>query len=261
MANDLRPIRNAPYDRALLVNSTRRARLYRLPEITTPNLPADASQNTNVPIVILPGPVAQDQDLLPNLLKDLTVATQRHRHLYLIDWQQLWQPEGQERFAPLLDSLQAQLSDLIKNYGSVHLLTVGTGALLLMRSRPDSPLAQGALPIISTVFYSPTLTLYSRRPRLRLSQLPCDVLIADLAANGTQDGSAASVLAARLSGSEPVSYLYESKAWYARHRTQINVDGHTIVETSELAGNWLHSILDHLDTMPMPDAQPALTAD
>lgn len=222
-------------DNTVLVFSTRTANLDML------LLPI---QDTSAPVLLLSGPTEQDSRAAEKLAQDLRrLRPNKGPAVYLIRWKSHWTPQGQTRFAPLVRDLREILNHLTKTAGAPHLITLGHGALVLLRIKGNGEVTEPVLSLASLSFLHPRLDVQGRKPRLQYTPISKPVSLI-----GTENDMriTAPSLIKRVSRNPVELFEIENEHWFVRSR--VSVDPSSITEPSPrgYAGNWLRSWLDWL---------------
>ncbi len=235
MAQDMPPHKRPTVANSELVHSTRLARLVKLAG-------SDGSIARS-PLFLLPGPTWQDAVATTSLIGDLMrVRPPFSPPIYLLQWQTLWPDQGQARFTPLIRALHDILAPLARLHLSLNQLTIGSGALLLMRSG-DLPVTN-TLPLDSLSFYNPELNLQNRRPRLQTPHFPTKTSLICL--SQTLPDLPVSFLK-RIAIRRPDLFLYEDPTWFARDKLVSQYADQIKGQRHSFAGYWLRSWLDWLE--------------
>lgn len=230
-----------------LVASTRNARIVKV-------MHGIDQADRSTPILVVPGPTIQDVDqaqhLVDSLLPHLAAAG---TNLFLLQWDSLWSSKGQERFAPLLRSLETLIAAIEDTWAPLNLVVAGTGALLMMRVKPTDQLASAGFRINSLTFYEPKLTIQGRSPRLRAAALSNHVSLIMHRPTSQKMSDDAQTLLRRMAPPRATVLEVENQLWFEQSIVRWvanDVQIETEVDTKALAGNWAQNWLDHIPAWP-----------
>jgi hypothetical protein len=220
-----------------LVHSTRSAKLVLVSQ-SSHALPA---QN---PILMIPGPTQVDLVQAEHLIQDLLSARpQSGPPIYLLQWNSFWPEHGQFRFAPLMRDMHESTQHLEKTSGPPNLLTLGTGALLLLCATAEPRGMPTAISLSSLSFFRPTLEVQGRTPRLRTPSLPRQISVI----GGDIDVSSKySSLFKRLVCNPIDLFVVNNKHWFVRSSYSAVEKRSEAPPEIGFVGNWVNSWLDWL---------------
>ncbi|WP_294230123.1 hypothetical protein, partial [uncultured Shimia sp.] len=234
MAKDMLP--QHPPDETL-VHSTRSAKLVLVAQSSN----AASTQN---PILLVPGPTQVDFVQAEHLIqKLLTVRSRSGPPIYLLQWNSFWPEHGQFRFAPLMRDMHESAQYLEKVSGPPNLLTLGTGALLVLRATAEPHRMAKELSLSSLSFFRPSLEVQGRAPRLRTLSFRNQVSVIGSKIDVTDRHNA---LFKRLTCNPIDLFVLHNKHWFIRSiYSPVERQSQTPPETG-FAGNWANSWLDWL---------------
>ncbi|SMP10150.1 hypothetical protein [Shimia sagamensis] len=232
MAKDMLPLQ--PPDETL-VYSTRSAKLV---------LESSNTELAQNPILLIPGPTHVDFEQAKYLVQELlTVRSQSGPPIYLLQWNSFWPEHGQFRFAPMMREMHESAQHLAKISGPPNLLTLGAGALLMLRAAADPRGMPNANSFSSLSFFRPTLEVQGRAPRFRTPSLPKKVSVigGDIDVNSRYHP-----LFKRLTGNPIDLFVVNDKHWFVRTTYSAVEKGAQTPPEIGFAGNWVNSWLDWL---------------
>lgn len=223
-----------------LVHSTRSAKLVLVAQSYNP-LPA---QN---PILLVPGPTQVDFVQAEHLIQDLlTVRSKSGPPIYLLQWNRFWPEHGQFRFAPLMRDMHESARHLEKVSGPPNLLTLGSGAFLMLRATAEPHRMPKEMPLSSLSFFQPILEVQGRAPRFRTLSFPNQVSVIGSEIDVSSKHNA---LFKRLACNPIDLFVLHNKHWFVRSTfSPVERQSQTPQETG-FAGNWVNSWLDWLPAL------------
>lgn len=199
---------------------------------------------TTTPILLVPGPTLQDTKAAAKMARDLLrLRSKSGPAIYTIRWKTHWASQGQARFAPLVRDLRDILTHLTKTTVAPHVMTLGNGALVVLRGSGSDTTWETEVTLPSLSFWQPKLEIQGRRPRLK--HAPFSNKISAIGPE-TDVNTSAALLLKRLSHAPVTLFEIENADWFIR--SQISADPEDASEKSArgYAGSWLRSWVDWL---------------
>ena len=168
------------------------------------------------------------------------------RNVCHLQWDRHWCRGGGERFSPLVRDLDRVVTGgLPDTSGPVHLVALGSGALVALKWFTHRQREKQPAPALSLSLIAPALSVAGRRPRTSLAHVTCPVFLAVDHANRGASQMDVHMLATRLPD-RPHLVVAQPGTRYLEPHPPSAAAMHSAASGVTLAGSWRHRWADWL---------------